>query len=37
VINEGNGVPGDVYDIERDRNGPHGRIMKYNLNQSAGS
>jgi aryl-alcohol dehydrogenase-like predicted oxidoreductase len=35
VINQGPGVPGDVYDIERDRNGPHGRIMKYNLNKSA--
>jgi len=34
VIAEGTGVPGDVYDIERDRNGPHGRIMKYNLNQA---
>jgi len=26
-------VPGDVYDVERDRHGPHGRIMKYNLNE----
>lgn len=25
-------LPGDVYDAERDRNGPHGRIMRYNLN-----
>ena len=24
--------PGDVYALERDRHGPHGRIMKYNLN-----
>lgn len=24
--------PGDVYTLERDREGPHGRIMKYNLN-----
>ena len=24
--------PQDVFDLERDRNGPHGRIMKYNLN-----
>ena len=23
---------GDFFDLERDRNGPHGRIMKYNLN-----
>jgi aryl-alcohol dehydrogenase-like predicted oxidoreductase len=35
VIQAGPGVPGDVYDIERDKDGPHGRIMKYNLNQSA--
>lgn len=34
VIQAGPGVPGDVYDIERDKDGPHGRIMKYNLNQS---
>ncbi|MGE3301994.1 MAG: aldo/keto reductase [Hyphomonadaceae bacterium] len=26
------GPPGDTYALERDRNGPHGRIMKYNLN-----
>ena len=24
--------PGDVFDLERDRSGPHGRIMKYDLN-----
>ena len=24
--------PGDVFDLERDRTGRHGRIMKYNLN-----
>jgi len=24
--------PHDVFDLERDRDGPHGRIMKYNLN-----
>jgi aryl-alcohol dehydrogenase-like predicted oxidoreductase len=23
---------GDVFDLERDRSGPHGRIMKFNLN-----
>ena len=27
------GPPGDVYTRERDRNGPHGRIMKYGLNK----
>jgi aryl-alcohol dehydrogenase-like predicted oxidoreductase len=24
--------PGDVYELERDREGRHGRIMRYNLN-----
>jgi aryl-alcohol dehydrogenase-like predicted oxidoreductase len=27
------GPAGDVYGLERDRDGPHGRIMKYNLGQ----
>ncbi|WP_306118069.1 MULTISPECIES: aldo/keto reductase [unclassified Roseitalea] len=27
-------LDGDVFDLERDRDGQHGRIMKYNLNQS---
>lgn len=27
------GAPGDTYTLERDREGPHGRIMKYNLNR----
>ncbi|RPE66630.1 aryl-alcohol dehydrogenase-like predicted oxidoreductase [Pacificibacter maritimus] len=26
-------VDGDCYDVERDRNGRHGRIMKYNLSE----
>jgi aryl-alcohol dehydrogenase-like predicted oxidoreductase len=26
------GPSGDVYELERDRHGPHGRIMKYELN-----
>jgi aryl-alcohol dehydrogenase-like predicted oxidoreductase len=26
---------GDVYELERDRDGPHGRIMKYNLNAAS--
>jgi aryl-alcohol dehydrogenase-like predicted oxidoreductase len=30
----GRGVPGGVYEVERDREGPHGRIMKYNLNKA---
>ena len=29
----GLGLAGDVYDLERNREGPHGRIMKYNLNK----
>jgi len=29
----GRGVPGEVYELERDRDGPYGRIMKYNLNR----
>lgn len=28
-------VPGDVYALERDRAGPHGAIMRYNLNELA--
>ncbi len=28
------GPAGDTYTLERDRNGPHGRIMKYELNKS---
>ncbi len=27
------GPPGDFYTLERDRTGPHGRIMKYELNR----
>ena len=30
----GRGVPGEVYELERDRDGPHGRIMRYNLNKT---
>jgi aryl-alcohol dehydrogenase-like predicted oxidoreductase len=29
----GPGIAGDVYELERDRGGPHGRIMKYDLNR----
>jgi len=35
VVDSGFGIPGDVYDLERDRKGKHGRIMKYNLNKLA--
>lgn len=31
AIGGGYGPPGDVYDLERDRTGRHGRIMKYGL------
>ena len=32
VLNGRRGPTGEVYALEGDRNGPHGRIMKYNLN-----
>jgi diketogulonate reductase-like aldo/keto reductase len=32
VIGRRRGPSGDIYDLERDRNGAHGRIMKYELN-----
>ncbi len=31
VIGKAKGPRGDVYTLERDRHGPHGRIMKYDL------
>ena len=34
IIGKRNGPTGAVYELERDRTGPHGRIMKYNLNSS---
>jgi aryl-alcohol dehydrogenase-like predicted oxidoreductase len=33
VLRRRQGPDGDVYSLERDRNGRHGRIMKYNLHQ----
>ena len=33
AIADGAGIPGDVYELERDREGRHGQIMKYNLNR----
>jgi aryl-alcohol dehydrogenase-like predicted oxidoreductase len=33
VIERCKGPSGDVYSLERDRTGPHGRIMKYTLNR----
>jgi aryl-alcohol dehydrogenase-like predicted oxidoreductase len=32
VLGRATGPRGDTYALERDRGGPHGRIMKYNLN-----
>jgi len=32
ILSQRSGPNGSVYELERDRNGPHGRIMKYNLN-----
>lgn len=32
ILNQRQGPNGSVYELEKDRNGPHGRIMKYNLN-----
>ncbi len=29
-------IPGAVYEAERDRTGPHGRIMRYDLNREGG-
>ena len=31
---QANGPSGPVYELERDKDGKHGRIMKYNLNES---
>jgi aryl-alcohol dehydrogenase-like predicted oxidoreductase len=36
ILARGTPVPGEVYELERDRNGRHGRIMKYELNRVAG-
>ena len=33
VVSRSTGPTGAVYDLERDRTGKHGRIMKYNLNE----
>lgn len=35
ILNQRMGPPGDVFDIERIKDGPHGRIMRYNLNQQS--
>jgi hypothetical protein len=36
VTDRRRGPAGDVYALERDRNSPHGRIMKYELNALRG-
>lgn len=33
VLDQRTGPAGDVFDLERIKDGPHGRIMRYNLNQ----
>ncbi len=33
VVDSANGLGGTVFGLERDRTGPHGEIMKYNLNK----
>jgi hypothetical protein len=33
VLAKRKGPTGDVYELERDKTGRHGRIMKYNLNK----
>jgi aryl-alcohol dehydrogenase-like predicted oxidoreductase len=35
VLAQARPIDGDVYTLERDRNGRHGAIMKYNLNEDA--
>jgi aryl-alcohol dehydrogenase-like predicted oxidoreductase len=34
ILAERKGPAGDVFDLERIKDGPHGRIMRYNLNQT---
>ena len=35
VLALANDLDGDVFELERDRDGRHGSIMKYNLNKGA--
>ena len=35
ALSQASEIEGDVYTLERDRNGRHGQIMKYNLNKGA--
>jgi diketogulonate reductase-like aldo/keto reductase len=34
ILAEHPGPAGDTYTLERDKTGPHGRIMKYDLNKT---
>ena len=36
VLEERGPLPGDVYDLERDKGGPHAAIMRYDLNAKTG-
>ena len=33
ILKDKQGPKGAVYELEREKDGPHGQIMKYNLNQ----
>ena len=33
IVEQSQGPNGPVYDLERDKEGKHGRIMRYNLNE----
>jgi diketogulonate reductase-like aldo/keto reductase len=35
ILDRAKPLPGDIYELERDITGPHGSIMKYNLNSQA--
>ncbi|MDB5664149.1 MAG: aldo/keto reductase, partial [Cypionkella sp.] len=35
VLAQGHVPEGDTYTLERDRNGRHGQIIKYNLNKAS--
>ena len=35
MLSRASELDGDVFELERDRNGRHGSIMKYNLNKGA--
>ena len=35
ILSQSTTPKGDTFDLERDRSGPHGSIMKYNLNTAS--